>query len=437
MKNALLSTIATCCLAISHCANANIPTEKPEVELTHWWNHSGEVAALNEIKRAVEARGGKFVDTKMPSWDKLRSSVINRLTVGYPPAITQWLGSREGLGLDGINAVYSPPAVWRDEPLKDVLLTKVFNDMVSDEKLVTLPLGIHIQNAALYNAAIYKELDLPLPSSWQMVIEQAPIIKAAGYIPLALSTETWQLLMVFNAILLDEVGLENYRLLYWEGRFMEKAKQPLIRAFNTLLTLKQFADSDHKGRSWNNAVEMVGKKQAAMHVMGDFAKGELTAMGLVAGEDFKCSLSPGSRGAMLYVVDGFLMLKTQEQYLREGQSILIDTVLDPDVQAAYNSKKGSIPVIKKGVDLDKLDSCSRELYKQWVAEDVPQQGAEPSESKIAPGTGTPLRASFFETVLREAWSTEDASAEKLVGKLLTMIDSSLKHADSLNVSAAQ
>ena len=418
MKTIINMTIATCLLPIAFNASANSPVEKePEVELTHWWNHPGEISALNEIKKAVEARDGKFVDTKVASWDKLRSSVINRLTMGYPPAITQWLGSNEGLGLNGIKAVYSAPAKWRGKSLKDTLFEEVFDSMVDGDKLISLPLGIHIQNSALYNAAIYKELDLPLPASWEMFLEQAKVIKAAGYVPIALSNEVWQLYMVFNTILLDQIGLQDHLKLYKEDQSMEKWRAPLEASFNVLLKLKQFADEGHKARSWNNAIEMVGNKEAAMNIMGDFAKGELTAMGLEAGKDFLCALSPGSRGAMLYVVDGFLMLNVEEDYLRKGQSILIDAVLDPTVQAAYNSKKGSIPVIKKGVDVTQLDSCSRKIYNNWIT-----KGKGQGKGETAHGTGNQLRASFFEAVIGDAWNTENPSAEKLADQLISMVE---------------
>ena len=96
------------------------------VELTHWWNYPGELQALEVIKSAIEKRGANFVESRIASWDKLRANIINRLTLGYPPAITQWLTDKDIFELSGINAIDSVPTEWRGKPIKDILLKEVY-----------------------------------------------------------------------------------------------------------------------------------------------------------------------------------------------------------------------------------------------------------------------------------------------------------------------
>ena len=291
--NTAVIKLLACSLTCLACSTAFAEKKQPEVELTHWWNQPGELQALDVIKQAVEKRGGKFVETRIGSWDKLRSSIISRISLGYPPAITQWLADENIFELSNVNAIHYPPTKLAGVPIKDILLKEVYEEVSKDGKLV---LGIHIQNAALFNASIYDELKLPLPTSWQQVLEQAPIIQEAGYVPVAFSKELWQFHIVFNAILFEKLGVENYQRMYEKGKSIKPWRKALTESLQVFMDLKEYADPEYKKRSWDMSAKMLGDSQAAMHVMGDFAKGELTARGLVAGKDFHCSLTPGADG---------------------------------------------------------------------------------------------------------------------------------------------
>lgn len=388
-----------------------------EVELTHWWNQPGEVAALNEIKKGVEQRGGRFVDTPIVTWDKLRSGIINRITVGYPPAATHWLIDDDIFDLYKMGVVYAAPMKHNGQPIKEVLLDKIYDDVTESGKLVALPLGIHFQNTALFNAAIYRELKLPLPITWKQVFAQAPVIIEAGYLPVAISNEAWQLHLVFNTILLEVMGHADYEKIYLKNHSIEPWREQLTRSFELFLQLKAIADEGQKTRSWDMAARMVGDQKAAMHVMGDFAKAELTKQGLKAGDDFLCSLSPGSGNTIIYAIDAFLMLNVKEPYLKRGQDLLFEVALDPTVQAAYNAKKGSIP-IRHGVDLSQLDACAQASYQQWISPDT--------QVTRFSGVANPLRTSFFQAALSRAWKETGLSAEQLADELIKSDESSMQ-----------
>ena len=416
--NVMIYKLFTCSLACFFFNSVCCEEKRPEVELTHWWNQPGELEALGVIREAVEQRGAKFVETRIASWSKLRSTIINRISSGYAPAATQWLVDDDIFGLREIGAVQPLPSVFRGQAIKDVLLPGVYEEVTSNGELLSLPLGIHIQNAALFNTEIYTKLKLPFPVTWKQVLDQAPAIKREGYIPIAVSNELWQFCMLFNTILIERLGFKNYLKLYTKKQSIKPWREALVDSFRIFLKLKQFSDPQQKNRDWAQAVRMVGDKKAAMNIMGDFAKAELSAKGLVAGKDFFCSLAPGSNGNIVYAIDSFMMLNTDEPYLKKGQSILFDVALDPDIQAAYNSRKGSMP-IRRGVDLSKLDACTRKSYQLWLHPDT--------RTIRFSGVSNPLRTSFFEAVLKRAWYDDNLSAEQLADELIGIDESALKH----------
>ena len=413
MKFNVVIFVLSCCLFFPVYSEA----QRAEVELTHWWNQPGELAALAVIKKAVEKRGANFVETQIASWGKLRAIIINRISSGYAPAATQWLVDDDIFELGEINAVQPLPTFFHGQALKDVLLPDVYNDVSNNGEVLSLPLGIHIQNSALFNAEIYKELMLPLPITWKQVLDQAPVIKNAGYVPIAISNELWQFCMLYNAILFEKLGFEDYQTLYDKTKSIKLWRDDLVESFTIFLALKQYSDPQQKNRGWAESARMVGDKKAAMQVMGDFAKAELSSRGLIAGKDFLCSLTPGSNKYIVYAIDSFMMLNTDEPYLIKGQSILFDAVLNPEVQADYNARKGSMP-IRRGVDLEKLDACSRQNYQLWMRPDT-------KVTRFS-GISNPLRTSFLATVLEKAWYESSLSAEQLADELIAIDESALK-----------
>ncbi|RVU86395.1 carbohydrate ABC transporter substrate-binding protein [Leucothrix sargassi] len=392
----------------------------PEVEMTHWWNQPGEIQALGEIEKAVKARGAAFVETRIASWDALRTNILKRISLGYAPAVTQWLSDDYIFSFDQMSAIYKTPALWRYTPIDEVLFDEVYEGLRTEEGLVGLPVGIHTQNSALFSKEIYEELGFDIPQTWAEVLEQAPKIRSAGYVPVALSHEEWQLQILLNSILLGNLGASDYKQFYMAGQSIKPWRTQLVQSFEILLALKRYSDEGAKTRNWSEAVNMVGDNKAAMHFLGDFAKSELTSKGLVAGEDFLCSLAPSSKGHMVYVIDSFLMFNSDDPHIKKGQEILIDTVLDPEVQAKFNSKKGGIPV-RHGVDVELLDVCARKIYQQWI-------GPDPKTVSFT-GIGNPLRALYIQMVLKKAWSDENASAEMLVDELIKIDQEGLSKAN--------
>jgi len=396
--------------------SAQATQKPPEVELNHWWNFPGELAALDVIRQAVIVRGGKFTDIKINSWDELRTSTIKQLNLGYPPAVTQWLSGDDLIKLSELGVIAPTPRLWRDQETSKIIFPEIFRDNQHKGKLINIPLGIHVQNSALYNAAIYQTLGLPLPKRWDEFLDQAILIKQAGHTPIALSNESWQFNMVFNTILMEKTGASNFRFFYDDTKSVKHLEKEITEAFATFIRLKAFSDPEQKNRRWGEAARMVGEGKAAMHVMGDFAKSELVTMGLEAGKDFFCALAPGAEGSMIYLVDNFVMLNVREDYLKAGQQLLFDVVLDPEVQAAYNAKKGSIPT-RRGVDTRQLDACSQERYNSWI------RSIDDNSSRLS-GVNSPLRNSFIQSALEKAWN-ESMSPEQLSRWLVDTIEQSL------------
>ena len=64
------------------------------VEVLHWWTSGGEAAALNVLKKDLEAKGIEWIDSPVAGGGGTQAMTVlrSRATAGNPPAAVQMLG---------------------------------------------------------------------------------------------------------------------------------------------------------------------------------------------------------------------------------------------------------------------------------------------------------------------------------------------------------
>ena len=111
---------------------------------------------------------------------------------------------------------------------------------------------------------------------------------------------------MFEAVVLGVGGAD-----YYKSAFVSPVdlgvlnSDTTVEVFETLGNLRQFIDSNSPGRDWNVATSMVINGEAAMQIMGDWAKGEFKVAGKNVGTDFVCTAAPGTSGAHTFNIDSF------------------------------------------------------------------------------------------------------------------------------------
>ena len=96
--------------------------------------------------------------------------------------------------------------------------------------------------------------------------------------------------------------------------------------------------------------------------MGDWAKGEIIAAGIEPGTTVGCSFAPAIDTAYIMTVDAFAFSAMDGEEATPAQAKMAHVMLEPDVQIAFNKKKGSIPA-RLDVPADSFDSCAQTAIK--------------------------------------------------------------------------
>ena len=337
---------------------------EPTAEVLHWWTSGGEAKALKVIADRFTAQGGHWIDNPVSGGggDAARTVAKTRMLGGKPPTIIQWhLGlSLKQLAQEGLLGDVQEVA---DADHWDALLPKLIADNAKyNGRYIAIPVDIHGENWLWMNLKVLTAAGVQPPTDWDAFNVAAAKLKQAGYIPLAVGGQDWQETIIFSDIVMGLGGPDYFRKTLVELDAAALASPKMVEVFAELAKIRAMVDPGAANRDWNETTNLVITGKAAMQFMGDWAKGEFTAAGQVAGREFGCSLAPGAGNAYVVAADALAVPKVKDADQRRGQILMAQTVMDPAVQRDFSLAKGSIPP-RQDVSPDAFDLCSHLAMK--------------------------------------------------------------------------
>ena len=389
---------------------------EPSVEVMHFWTSGGEAAALSAVRDKVVSEGVKWTDAPVAGGggDAAKTALQARIASGNPPAAMLMLGqnvidwANEGLlgNVDALAAAEGWDAVL-PQAVKD--FTKIGGHYVS------VPTNVHRTDMIWASKAAFDKIGAPYPKTWDELNALAPKFLAAGIIPLAHGGQAWQEAYMFEAVALGVGGADFYRKALVDLDDATLRGPEMVAVFTELAALRGMVDKNAPGRDWNLASAMVINGEAAMQIMGDWAKGEFMAAGKVPGKDFLCAAAPGTSNAFTFNVDSFAMFKLKSADAQKAQGDLAAAIMGPEFQEVFNLNKGSIPV-RLNMKLDKFDDCAKLSSKDFV-DTAKSGGLQPS---VAHGMAiSPAAEGAIKDVVSQFWNDNKISVAEAQKRLLS------------------
>ncbi len=344
---------------------------EPSVEVMHFWTSGGEAAALSAVRDKVVADGVVWTDAPVAGGggDAAKTALQARIASGNPPAAMLMLGQTvldwagEGLlgNVDALAAAQGWDAVL-PQGVKD--FTKVGGHYVS------VPTNVHRTDMIWASKAAFDKIGAAYPTTWEELNALAPRFLEAGIIPLAHGGQAWQEAYMFEAVAAGVGGADFYRKALVDLDDATLRGPEMVAVFTELAALRGMIDKNAPGRDWNLASAMVINGEAAIQIMGDWAKGEFTNAGKVAGDDYACIPVPKAKGdAFVYLVNSLSLFTQTDPDLVKGQEVLASAIMDKGVQVAFNVAKGAIPA-RNDVDMSGLDACAQATSAAMTANDA-------------------------------------------------------------------
>lgn len=354
-------------------------TSSAQAESLHvlnWWSSASEHAAVDVIAARLLQEDIDWNEVLIPSGSGVAAMIVlkSRVIAGEAPEVAQLNGTIIGdwanLGLLQNLDTVADIGKW-----DKLLFPAIYSWTRPHGHAVVAPLGIHRVNTLLYNTKIFDRLKLAPPQNWDDLVRIATLLQNAGIPALAQSTEPWQISTLFESLVLAESGAPFYMDIFVNKDPKAYADVRFAQALQRLRTLKKWMQKPIKEQNWTQVTHQFANGEAAMMVMGDWAKGELNSWGLVTDTDFGCTAVPDTGNYHLFDIDTLAMFVSNSPNNRHilAQQKLASIVVSPGVQNDYNQIKGSISVLRNP-DLSRMDSCARaswSIFSRGASVQVP------------------------------------------------------------------
>ncbi|MBP8219574.1 ABC transporter substrate-binding protein [Aeromonas allosaccharophila] len=372
-------------LSFSVIALLSLPVCASQVEVLHWWTSGGEAKAVEVLKSEWTEQGNQWNDFAVQGGGGKSAMTVlkSRALAANPPEAAHLKGYelKEWAGL-GFLRDLSPMAEhlgWYAKMPPMVRAT-----LSQSDALMAVPTGIHRVNWLWLNRKVFEQQKLTPPTSWAQFVTIADQLKKRGITPLAIGNEPWQLAVLFETVALGEGGKEFYRKAFLEQDSATLTGPDMVRVLTRFQQLRAYVPQKYAGLKWHQATNLLESGGAAMQVMGDWVKGELSAGNYRPGEDIACLPSPGSAGLFSYNLDSIAMFKQRDPAQLQAQGELAQLLMTPTFQAEFNRVKGSIPALTNP-DMSKFDRCAVRSYQDFLLAEK-QDNLLPS---MAEGMATP------------------------------------------------
>lgn len=372
-------------LSFSVIALLSAPVAASQVEVLHWWTSGGEAKAVEVLKSEWTKQGNQWNDFAVQGGGGKSAMTVlkSRALAANPPEAAHLKGYelKEWAGL-GFLRDLSPMAEhlgWYSQMPPMVRAT-----LSQNGALMAVPTGIHRVNWLWLNRKIFERNKLAPPTDWAQFVTVSDQLKKRGITPLAIGNEPWQLAVLFETVALGEGGKEFYRKAFLEQDSATLTGPDMVRVLTRFQQLRAYVPQKYAGLKWHQATNLLESGGAAMQVMGDWVKGELSAGDYRPGEDIVCLPSPGSEGLFSYNLDSIAMFKQRDPAQLQAQGDLAQLLMTPQFQEEFNRVKGSIPALTNP-DMSKFDRCAVRSYQDFLLAEK-QDNLLPS---MAEGMATP------------------------------------------------
>ncbi|WP_299144311.1 ABC transporter substrate-binding protein [uncultured Tateyamaria sp.] len=328
-----------------------------DLEVTHWWTSGGEAAAVAEFAKAFDATGNTWVDGAIAgSGGTARPIIISRILGGDPMGATQLNHGRQAEELIEAGLMTDLTELAEAQGWKDIVNPPSLLDACTlDGRVYCVPVNIHSGQWIWLSHGAFEKVGLDVPADWNAFVAAAPKLEEAGITPLAMGQQGWQQNLAFGTITIAIAGIDAWREVSVERNADTAAGPAYTAVFEAVANARELARNSNV-QDWNLATNLVITGQAGGQIMGDWAQGEFQVAGQVAGEDYTCLPGLGVNEVLDTGGDAFYFPVIDDEATQKAQMELASTLISPEVQVAFNLKKGSLPV-RGDIDMSSANDC--------------------------------------------------------------------------------
>lgn len=406
--------LTTKLMAVSAIVSASA-VHAEDMEVMHWWTSGGEAAAVAEFAKALNERTEHtWIDGAIAGGgDTARPIMVSRIIGGDPPAAFQFNHGLQAQELIEAGLMLDLTDVAEAEGWADIVNPPSLLDACTiDGRIYCAPVNIHSWQWMWLSNDAFETAGVDIPQSWTEFTETTDALEEAGITPLAVGGQSWQQNGMFGVMAIALAGQEDWLAVNRDKDAEVARGENYARVFQAFADARELSDG-LEVQDWNQATNAVIEDTAAAQIMGDWAQGEFAVAGETAGEDYSCLPGLGEVAILDTGGDAFYFPVTGDPEMEAAQKELAALLLSPEVQVAFNSAKGSLP-IRGDVDLTTVNECTQKGLDLLAAGNTLPSGNQ----LLSPDTITQLN-----DLMTEFWNTPSMTADDAQERYAQIIES--------------
>ena len=371
MRNMLKSSSLIATAVLAGAVNVASATE---LEVTHWWTSGGEANAVGELAKAFDATGHTWVDGAIAgSGGVARPIIISRIIGGEPMGATQLNHGRQAEELIEAGLLLDLTDVASENNWRNVIYPPSLLDACTvDGRVYCAPVNIHSAQWLWLSHDAYESSGVAVPTNWDEFVAAGPALRANGIVPLAQGQQGWQTGLTFGVLATALVSEEAWYAVNRDKDASVAGGPEYARVWNAFDDARKMAIGSNVG-DWNLATNLVITGKAGGQIHGDWAQGEFSVAGSVAGTDYSCLPGLGERAILDTGGDAFYFPVQDDADVQKAQKDLAALLVSREVQVAFNLKKGSLP-IRGDIDMSTANDCMQKGLKILAGGNVVPSG---------------------------------------------------------------
>ena len=345
-----------------------------ELEVTHWWTSGGEANAVGELAKAFNATGHTWVDGAIAgSGGVARPIIISRIIGGEPMGATQLNHGRQAEELIEAGLLLDLTDVASENNWRNVIYPPSLLDACTvDGRVYCAPVNIHSAQWLWLSHDAYESAGVAVPTNWDEFVAAGPALRSNGIVPLAQGQQGWQTGLTFGVLATALVSEDAWYAVNRDKDASVAAGPEYARVWNAFDDARKMAIGSNVG-DWNLATNLVITGKAGGQIHGDWAQGEFSVAGSVAGTDYSCLPGLGERAILDTGGDAFYFPVQDDADVQKAQKDLAALLVSREVQVAFNLKKGSLP-IRGDIDMSTANDCMQKGLKILAGGNVVPSG---------------------------------------------------------------
>jgi glucose/mannose transport system substrate-binding protein len=378
------------------------PAMAEELEVLHWWTSGGEAYAVSALAEAFNASGDTWIDGAIAGGgDTARPIMVSRILGGDPPGAFQFNHGRQAEELIEAGLLLDLTEVAEANNWEEIVYPPSLLDACTvDGRVYCAPLNIHSWQWLWLSNQAYATAGVPVPTNWDEFVAAAPALQAAGIIPLAMGGQSWQSSGAIGVLTVALAGVEPWLAVNRDKNAEVAAGPEYARVFEAVVAARELSAGSNV-QDWNQATNLVITGQAGGQIMGDWAQGEFAVAGQTAGVDYTCLPGLGVNEIISTGGDAFYFPNNEDPEVTAAQLRLAALLVTPEVQVAFNLRKGSLP-IRGDVDLSTANDCMKKGLEILASGNIIPDGV----MLLSPDTSTQIN-----DLMTEFWSTDMSAAD--------------------------